>query len=90
MITGRANAIETKTIRVNGTPAEFTVWQGRWTNTVAMAPGLNNVLVQFLDAAGAEISRTETTIWYDDGSVQPVAGTIATDTGGRRWVDLIR
>ncbi len=77
---GQANAIDTKTVKVNGSTANFVVWQGRWTAAIALAPGLNNVLVQYLGAGGAEVGRTNVTIWYDDGSVQNVSGAIAVNT----------
>jgi hypothetical protein len=48
--------------------------------SVTLHPGINSVLVQTLDENGKEFSRTNIDIWYDDGSVQVVGGTITSDT----------
>lgn len=77
---GTANALETKTVLVGGSHATWSVWEGRWTNTVSLLPGLNSVVVQCLDDHGAELARTNVVLWYDDLSVQQVGGTITTNT----------
>ena len=79
-LTGQANAIEVKNVKVNGVNSDYTVWQGRWTNTVALQPGINNVLVQWLGANGAALESTNVLIWYDRGGVQAVTGNIAANT----------
>ena len=78
-VNGRANAIETRSIRVNGRLATWTPWLGNWTATsVPVLPGLNAVLVQTFDAASRELARTTIDVWYDDGTVQSVAGLLGT------------
>jgi hypothetical protein len=79
-LTGQANVIETRRVLVNGTPSVWSAWEGRWTNTVTLQPGINQVLVQSVDANNVEFARTNLVIWYDRGAVQNVSGTIATDT----------
>ena len=53
---GTGNAIETRSILINGSPASWTALLGTWTNNnVQLAPGLNRVLVQALDSNAKEI-----------------------------------
>ncbi|MEX2187874.1 MAG: tandem-95 repeat protein, partial [Pirellulales bacterium] len=47
---------------------------------VALKPGINRVLVQELDENDTEIDRRTIDIWYEDGSVQNVSGTINSNT----------
>jgi hypothetical protein len=78
---GTANAINTRQILVNGTPATWVAWQAAWTSgLVTLNAGINRVLVQALNVDGNEFERSYTDIWYDDGSVQTAGGTIAIDT----------
>lgn len=78
---GGANAIDTKTIRVNGALATYSAWEGRWTNNaVTLRPGINRVLVQAFGFNGAELGRTTYDVWYDDASVASVSGAIAANT----------
>lgn len=78
---GRANAITTHSVKVNGQAATWTAWSANWSApAVALKPGINRVLIQAFDAQGKETGRMLQEIWYDDGSVQAVAGNITTDT----------
>lgn len=80
-LNGIANAIDTRSVRVNGSLANWTAWVGTWTNTsVALNPGVNRVLIQAFNADGREIARTAIDIWYDDSSVSNVGGALAADT----------
>ena len=36
---GWANAIETRSVRVNGSSANWSAWEARWTNTITLVPG---------------------------------------------------
>lgn len=75
---GSANAINTRSVLVNGVPAVWTAWTASWSNSaVTLHPGINRVLIQTLDENGAEIERSYSDIWYDDGSVVTEGGTIA-------------
>jgi hypothetical protein len=78
-LSGAANAIDTRRILVNGSAATWSAFDARWTHTLALQPGVNRVLVQSLDSNNAELERSTVDIWYDDGSVQNVSGTIAAD-----------
>jgi hypothetical protein len=77
---GTGNAIDTRSILVNGATAAWTAWLGTWTNTLTLSPGINRILVQALGTNGLEIARTNVDIWYDDSSVQTAGGTISVDT----------
>lgn len=81
MLTGSADATRTTSMRVGGAVADYVAWQARWTNAaVSLRPGLNRVLVQSIGLHGTETERTTYEVWYDDGSVQSVGGSITTDT----------
>jgi lamin tail-like protein/CotH protein/Big-like domain-containing protein len=78
---GRANVIETYTVKVNGTFASWVPWQRTWSlSGVPLTPGLNTVTVETFDAGGMELERSAIVIWYDDGTVQNVSGSIAANT----------
>ncbi len=80
-LTGSANAIETRSILVNGIAATYIAWQGSWSASgITLSPGINRVLVQSLNSNAVEFARATIDIWYDDGSVATVGGTIGTDT----------
>jgi hypothetical protein len=80
-LSGSADAIRTRSILVNGSPAHYVPWQGTWSvSTVALRPGINSILVQSLDENAKEFSRASADIWFDDGSLQIAGGTIASDT----------
>jgi hypothetical protein len=80
-LSGKANAIDTHTLLVNGSPATYVAWQGTWTAaSVALNPGINRILIQALNTNDIECGRTNLDIWYDDGSVQTVGGNISADT----------
>ena len=77
---GAANAIDTRSVLVNGSAAAWSPLDARWTNTVTLQPGINNVLVQSFNSNDVEFARSTLDIWYNDSSVQTVSGTIASDT----------
>jgi hypothetical protein len=80
-LAGLANAIHTRTVRVNGQNANWTAYQGAWNIThVPLTPGLNRILVQTFDTQGAETERATLDIWYDDASVVDITSDITTDT----------
>ncbi|MCX8155774.1 MAG: lamin tail domain-containing protein [Verrucomicrobiae bacterium] len=79
-LTGQANALRVTTVRVNGTAASYTVWNGQWQGTVTLQPGINQVVVQWLDASQREVQRTNFMVWYDSGTTRNVAGTLAVNT----------
>ncbi|MHB1035366.1 MAG: lamin tail domain-containing protein [Pirellulales bacterium] len=81
-LSGKANAIKTRSVLVNGVAATYTPWQGTWSIAgIALRPGINRVLVQAMGADGQEVERTTIDVWYDKGSVTTVAGgTLAANT----------
>jgi hypothetical protein len=77
-LSGAANAIETRSVLVNGAAAEWTAWRATWrAPEVPLQPGVNRICVQSLDQNGVEFERAYCDIWYDDGSVQNVGGSVA-------------
>ncbi|MEN9676268.1 MAG: Inner spore coat protein, partial [Verrucomicrobiota bacterium] len=79
-LSGRAQAIDTRSIRVNGTPATWSAWDANWiAPAVSLHPGINRVLIQALDGSGKEVERTTHDVWYDDGNEARVVGTVAAD-----------
>jgi len=82
-LSGQANAIKTRSVLVNGSPAGWTAWTASWTDTsVALRPGLNRVLVQALDENGVEFERTYFDVWYNDGTQVTAGGTV---TSSQIW-----
>jgi hypothetical protein len=80
-LTGKANAINTRSVLVNGVAATWTAWQASWSATnITLNPGINRVLVQSLNADGAEIERAYLDIWRDTGTMTNVSGTLSTGT----------
>jgi hypothetical protein len=78
---GQANVIETYSVKVNGAFASWSPWQRIWSiSGVALSPGLNTVTVQTFDQSGTELQRSAVVIWYDDGNVQTVSGSLAANT----------
>lgn len=78
---GRANAITTRSVKVNGVAAGWTAWSATWNAPgVALRPGINRVLIQAFDAAGTETERFSQDVWRNDGSVVTVSSNITSDT----------
>ncbi len=78
---GKANAITTRSVKVNGIPAGWNAQTATWSATgVALRPGINRLLIQTFDAAGAETESRRFEVWYDDGSVATVDSTLSSDT----------
>lgn len=78
---GLAPAVETRSVKVNGTAATWSAWEAKWTAAnVALTPGVNRVLIQAFDAAGAEIDHAYTDVWHDNATQVTVSGAIATNT----------
>jgi len=78
---GKANAITTRSVKVNGVAATWTPWNATWSATsVALKPGINRVLIQAFDGAGAQTERSLFDVWYDDTTVATASGTLASNT----------
>ena len=76
---GASHAARTRKVLVNGVEAVRSPWEGRWTNAVALAPGINRVLVQSLDAEGVEFARAWLDVRFDNAAGTSVSGTLAAD-----------
>ena len=84
-LSGTADAAVTAGVKVNGVAAAFTPASGAWSignagNVLGLTPGIERVQVRSYNASGAELTRKTIDLWYDDGSVQNVGGTIAANT----------
>lgn len=78
---GRANAITTRSVKVNGVAATWNAFGASWSAAgVALNPGLNRVLIQSFDATSVETARLLADVWYDDSTVATASGTLAADT----------
>jgi hypothetical protein len=80
-LTGKADAIRTRSILVDGQPAAWTAYQASWSApSVSLRKGINRVLIQALDENGQEFQRTYIDIWYDAGTSSNVSGTLPAGT----------
>ncbi|MHA3774689.1 lamin tail domain-containing protein [Verrucomicrobiota bacterium sgz303538] len=80
---GVANAVSTRTIKVNGLTAAWSAWEAKWTaNNVALTPGVNRILIQAFDENGTELQRAYHDVWFDDGTEATYTGTLA---ASERW-----
>ncbi|MCY2951560.1 MAG: lamin tail domain-containing protein [Planctomycetota bacterium] len=81
-LTGLANAITTRSVRVNGVLATWSAWEAKWTApSVSLHGGVNHIVIQSFDAAGNETDHTYADVRYDKGpATTVVGGTLAADT----------
>ena len=80
-LSGKANAIDTRSVLVNGVAATWTQWSASWSlSTVALNPGINRIVIQALDGAGKEVERIAIDVWRDTGTMTNVSGTLPTGT----------
>jgi hypothetical protein len=78
---GKANAITTRSVKVNGVPATWNAQTAGWSASgVALQPGINRVLIQAFDGDGRETESSRFDVWYDDGSVATVGAILSSDT----------
>jgi hypothetical protein len=91
---GTADAIETRSVQVNGQRANW--WpiygdedngQCKWAIAsgagIPLNPGINRIIVQTFDGpieTGSELERGYIDIWYDDGFDMDISGTLTSDT----------
>jgi len=82
-ISGFANAIETRSIKVKGVAVNWTAWTASWSApSVMLTPGINRILIQAFDGAGVELERTTLDVWYDDLNTTAASGGI---NGNQTW-----
>ena len=78
-IYGTANAIETWSVTVNGSLANWSQKSGTWSNSgkITLNPGINRIIVQTFDGpngTGKELETGYVDIWYDTGSTHDYSG----------------
>jgi hypothetical protein len=81
-LNGTASVITTRSVKVNGQFASWSHISGNWNITLPLRPGINTVTVQALDGSSKVVNETAVEVWYDDGSVASVSGTL---TGANTW-----
>lgn len=87
-LAGKANAIRTRRITVNGQPTVWMAWQASWTiNYSGLRPGLNRMIIQAFDAADTEFERASVDVWYNSGLMSSKSGSLTSNevwtvTGG--------
>ncbi len=81
-LTGLANAITTRSVRVNGALATWSAWEAKWTApAVPLHGGLNHIIIQAFDANGNETDHTYVLVRYDTPPVTTLpGGTLPSDT----------
>ncbi len=87
--TGTANAIETRSVTVNGqlvTEPDFSQRNGTWSiDNILLNPGINRIIVRAFDGpntAGRQVEQGHIDIWYDTG----VTNDYPENTSGGNWV----
>jgi len=77
-LSGSANAVQTRSVVVNQTPANYVAWQGRWAvPEYNLNPGINRISIRSLDGQGRLVEIRQFDVVYGDGSTfqSPVAIT---------------
>ena len=77
---GLASTIETRSVTINGLPADYTPWRGLWRGTATLNAGVNRILIQAWDGAGREVDRVYYDVAYDNGSITTVSATLPGNT----------
>ncbi len=77
---GTADPVTTRSVLVNGQPAEWEAWSATWTAAaVPLRIGENRILIQALDAGGEELERTVLDV-RRTGTMGPLhTGTLSAD-----------
>ncbi|HKQ38469.1 MAG TPA: lamin tail domain-containing protein, partial [Verrucomicrobiae bacterium] len=83
-LSGRANAIRTRSVRVNGIPASWDARNAAWSvSGLPLNPGVNRVVISSFDENGVEFDTGAADVWYDIGSLNSVSGAISVNTA---WI----
>ncbi|KPK34189.1 MAG: hypothetical protein AMJ65_18710, partial [Phycisphaerae bacterium SG8_4] len=87
--TGTANAIETRSLTVNGqlvTESNWSQRNGTWSiDNILLNPGINRIIVQAFDGpdgTGRRVDQRHIDIWYDTG----LTNDYPRNTGGAEWI----
>lgn len=67
VFSGKADAVRTSSVLVNGLPAQYTAWKGEWSIALNLHPGVNLLVTQAYDSEGREIAYNESYILYETG-----------------------
>ena len=83
-IYGTANGIETGSVTVNGTPADWSQKYGTWSpnENIPLNPGINRIIVRTYDDSGednVELDSKYIDVWYDTGSTNDYPKNTAAD-----------
>ena len=79
-LSGRADACTTHSVRLNGQPAAYDAFRGRWSGSVTVGPGDNPVTIEAFDGAGGLLETREIIVRRLAGAFTPVSGTLAGNT----------
>lgn len=78
---GTTDAMVTHEVRVNGRPATYSAWEGRWTVTgIPLTPGVQSIRVEAFDEAGAVVGRAQLDVWREARPPVGVSGSVRQDT----------
>jgi hypothetical protein len=69
VFSGKADAVRTGSVLVNGLPAQYTAWKGEWSIALDLHPGVNLLVTQAYDSEGREIAYNESYILYETGAL---------------------
>lgn len=70
LLSGTANAVDTRAVTAAGQPAAWSQTEGTWQSAFGgLPPGVNRIVVQACDGAGQELERGSIDVWYDTGFI---------------------
>jgi hypothetical protein len=82
-VSGTADVIETRAVRVNGQQASWSPRQGTWSATVSsLKPGINRLIVQTYgdsDGVGTVLKEGFVDVWRNNSSGTAISGAIGVD-----------
>lgn len=79
-LSGQADALSTRSVRVGQAEAEWSAFAASWTNNVMLEPGIHRVLIQALGDQEAELERLTLDVWYDTPNPTLVTEDVTQDT----------
>lgn len=81
-VDGLADPQFTRAVRVNGIPASWNGFEGKWQATVPLLPGINTLAIDALDVGGQVIARGSARMARTSTAIKQVEGTLA---GSTHW-----
>ena len=80
-LSGTANAIDTRFVRVNGRPTDWIAWRGTWSlANLPLHPGINRFTIESLNERNQVFEETSIDIWCDTTTPKTVGGTLTANT----------